>query len=46
MLVQRYLNGELPIDFYVTHTLEGVGAQNEAIATLKAGDCLRCVVKY
>jgi len=45
-LVDKHLAGELPIDAYVTHTLTGVAATNEAIKVLKSGQCLRCVVVY
>jgi S-(hydroxymethyl)glutathione dehydrogenase/alcohol dehydrogenase len=45
-LVDQHLAGQLPLDAYVTHTLKGVGATNEAMAVLKGGQCLRCVVIY
>jgi len=45
-LVDRHLDGQLPLDAYVTHTLQGVGATNDAMAVLKSGQCLRCVVIY
>ena len=45
-LVQKYLNGELPIDHYVTHEFVGVQQTNEAIHALHSGECLRAVVKY
>jgi S-(hydroxymethyl)glutathione dehydrogenase/alcohol dehydrogenase len=45
-LVDQHLDGKLPIDGYITHTLDGVGATNEAIKVLKSGNCLRCVVVY
>eukprot|EP00613_Pedinella_sp_CCMP2098_P053104 CAMPEP_0171897532 /NCGR_PEP_ID=MMETSP0992-20121227/48191_1 /TAXON_ID=483369 /ORGANISM="non described non described, Strain CCMP2098" /LENGTH=699 /DNA_ID=CAMNT_0012525677 /DNA_START=13 /DNA_END=2112 /DNA_ORIENTATION=- len=45
-LVDKHLAGELPVDAYITHTLKGVGATNEAFAVLKGGKCLRCVVVY
>jgi len=45
-LVDQHLDGKLPIDGYITHTLQGVGETNEAIKVLKSGNCLRCVVVY
>ena len=45
-LVDRHLDGQLPLDAYVTHTLQGVEATNDAMAVLKSGQCLRCVVIY
>ncbi|GMH47191.1 hypothetical protein TrLO_g14634 [Triparma laevis f. longispina] len=45
-LVNKYLEGELPIEQYITHTFEGVEKTNEAIDALHSGDCLRAVVKY
>jgi len=46
MLVDRYLAGELPADHYITHTFKGVEANNDAIAALHSGTCLRAVVQY
>ena len=46
MLVRRYVDGELPIDHYVTHEFEGVEKTNDAIHALHGGSCLRAVVKY
>jgi len=45
-LVDQHLAGDLPIDHFITHTLEGVDQTNEAIRILGEGDCLRCVVIY
>jgi S-(hydroxymethyl)glutathione dehydrogenase/alcohol dehydrogenase len=45
-LVTRHLNGELPIDHYITHTFEGVDKTNQAIDALHSGSCLRAVVRY
>jgi Zn-dependent alcohol dehydrogenase len=45
-LVDQHLDGQLPLDAYVTHTLQGVGATNDAMTVLKSGQCLRCVVIY
>lgn len=46
VLVERMMNGTLPIDHYITHTFSGVGATNKAIEALHSGDCLRAVVHY
>lgn len=46
MLVEKHLAGELPIDHYITHTLQGVEKTNEAIHILESGECLRAVVIY
>ena len=45
-LVQRSLNGEIPIDHFITHLFDGVKMMNDAIVALHNGDCLRCVVRY
>ena len=45
-LVDRHLNGELPIDHFITHSFEGVDKTNEAIKALHSGSCLRAVVRY
>lgn len=45
-LVQRSLNGEIPIDHFITHQFDGVKMMNDAIVALHSGDCLRCVVRY
>lgn len=45
-LVEKYMNGELPIDHYVTHVFNGVQTTNEAIEALHSGKCLRAVVHY
>lgn len=45
-LVQRNLDGNLPIDHFITHRFEGVGATTNAIEALHSGSCLRAVVKY
>jgi S-(hydroxymethyl)glutathione dehydrogenase/alcohol dehydrogenase len=50
--VYRYsAAGELPVDHYVTHSIDVAGgdvaaATNAAIAALHGGDCLRAVVTY
>jgi len=45
-LVAQYMNGELPIDHYVTHELTGVDSINLAMHILHEGQCLRAVVRY
>eukprot|EP00934_Nitzschia_sp_Nitz4_P001921 Nitzschia sp. Nitz4//scaffold307_size21646//8088//9345//NITZ4_008596-RA/size21646-snap-gene-0.3-mRNA-1//1//CDS//3329547133//1921//frame0 len=45
-LVERSMQGSLPIDHYITHTFKGVAATNQAIDALHSGDCLRAVVEY
>ena len=45
-LVDRYLEGELEIDAYITHTFDGVDKTNDAFDALHGGDCLRAVVRY
>jgi len=45
-LVDQHLAGKLPIDHYISHTLQGVEQTNEAIHILESGECLRCVVIY
>jgi len=45
-LVQRCLDGDLPVDHYITHRFQGIDAVNDAIHALHSGDCLRAVVGY
>ena len=45
-LVDKHLAGQLPIDHFISHTLQGVESTNEAIHILESGECLRCVVIY
>lgn len=45
-LVQRCIDGKLPVDHFITHTFEGVKCTNDAIDALHGGSCLRAVVKY
>mmetsp|Transcript_57422 Transcript_57422/g.171291 ORF Transcript_57422/g.171291 Transcript_57422/m.171291 type:complete len:601 (-) Transcript_57422:118-1920(-) len=45
-LVRKNLDGELPIDHFITHRFEGVEKTNDAIDALHAGGCLRAVVRY
>lgn len=45
-LVQRNLDGDLPIEHFITHNFKGVGETNKAVETLHAGECLRAVVEY
>jgi S-(hydroxymethyl)glutathione dehydrogenase/alcohol dehydrogenase len=46
VLVERYLEGELEIDPYITHTFKGVDQTNRAFDALHSGNCLRAVVVY
>lgn len=39
------IRGELPIDDFVTHTIDGLENVNKSIEALHSGDCLRAVVK-
>jgi S-(hydroxymethyl)glutathione dehydrogenase / alcohol dehydrogenase len=45
-LVDKYMNGQLPIDQYITHVFDGVDKTNDAIEALHSGNCLRAVVRY
>ena len=45
-LVERYMEGELQVDPFITHTFQGVEATNDAFDALHSGDCLRAVVVY
>merc|ERR1711862_970441 len=45
-LVEKNLAGELPIDHFITHVINGVAKTNEAIDALHSGSCLRAVVHY
>jgi len=50
-LVERSMAGELPVDHYVTHSIDVEGgdiaaATQVAIDALHGGDCLRAVVNY
>lgn len=45
-LVQKHLDGQLPIDHYITHVFDGVKHTNDAIEALHSGNCLRAVVRY
>jgi S-(hydroxymethyl)glutathione dehydrogenase/alcohol dehydrogenase len=45
-LVQKTIDGELPIDHFITHKFDGVGFTNDAIDALHSGCCLRAVVRY
>ena len=45
-LVERHLDGELPIDQYITHQFHGVENTNDAFHALHSGECLRAVVIY
>lgn len=45
-LVERNMQGCLPIDHFITHKFKGVAGTNDAIEALHSGDCLRAVVEY
>jgi len=45
-LVQRCIDGKLPVDHFITHKFDGVENTNAAIDALHGGKCLRAVVKY
>ena len=45
-LVTQFLNGELPIEHYITHEFQGVEQIDTAMHVLHEGACLRAVVKY
>ena len=45
-LVQRCIDGTLPVDHFITHTFDGVEHTNDAIHALHGGSCLRAVVRY
>ncbi|KAH0473916.1 MAG: uncharacterized protein KVP18_002369 [Porospora cf. gigantea A] len=45
-LVTRSIEGELPVDHFITHRFEGVEAIEDAVGALHDGACLRAVVKY
>lgn len=45
-LVDKCMAGEILVDHYITHTLEGVDKTNEAVDALHSGQCLRAVVKH
>ena len=46
MLVDEHLNGELPLEQYITHRYKGVAAIQEAIHAMHGGEVLRAVVTY
>lgn len=45
-LVDQYLSGELPIDHFITHELQGIESINAAMDMMHDSQCLRAVVKY
>lgn len=45
-LVDRYLSGDLPIDHFITHRLQGVEAINDAMHLMHGTNTLRVVVDY
>ena len=44
-LVQTVLRGEIALDPFVTHNIEGIENVNKAIDALHGGECLRAVVR-
>lgn len=44
--MDQYLAGDLPIDHFITHELEGIDSINTAIGMMHDALCLRAVVKY
>ena len=44
-LVDRYMNGELKIDEYITHKMP-FSKINEGFDLLHRGECLRCVLTF
>ena len=45
-MIDDYMNGDLELDHFVTHTFQGVEGTVQAIEALHSGDCLRAVVTY
>ncbi|KAJ1639697.1 chaperonin 10-like protein, partial [Pavlovales sp. CCMP2436] len=45
-LVSRVMRGELSLEPFITHTLDGIDATNAAVEALHSGSCLRAVVRY
>ena len=45
-LVQASLDGDVPIDHFITHVFSGISFTNDAIDALHGGSCLRAVVRY
>jgi Zn-dependent alcohol dehydrogenase len=45
-LVSENMRGELPIDHFVSHNLQGIEQTNEAFRVLHGGECIRVVVHY
>jgi Zn-dependent alcohol dehydrogenase len=44
-LVNKVILGELNIDDFITHTIDGLENVNQSVDALHSGDCLRAVVK-
>ncbi len=44
-LVNKVIVGELKIDDFITHNIEGLDEVNKSIDALHTGDCLRAIVK-
>jgi len=45
-LVEKYLNGCLPIEHFISHQFNGVESIDEAMHLLHEGHCIRAIVKY
>lgn len=45
-LVEQFMSGELPIDHFITHRLNGVESINAAVDIMHENKCLRVVVEY
>ena len=45
-LVEKVMDGTLPIEQYITHNFKGVEQWPEALKALHSGTCLRAVVEY
>jgi S-(hydroxymethyl)glutathione dehydrogenase/alcohol dehydrogenase len=46
LLVQDHLNGELPLEHFITKRFQGISSIPDAIESMHAGDVLRAVVTY
>jgi len=45
-LVEKHMEGKLPIDHFITHVFKGVEKTNDAVDALHSGTCLRAVMHY
>jgi Zn-dependent alcohol dehydrogenase len=43
-LVNKVMLGELPIDKYVTHNLDGLDKVNQVVDLIETGECLKGVI--